>query len=159
MFTTSDWRDAIGHPFVFDGKLYEHAPWWANFWWQWKALGTPAALACSPASCVAPFLLRRGTAVLLLAPCSCPPAFLAFGLSYALPYYYYTWEPPLLLLCALVIHALLVRGGAARVGGRGARGPAAGGGRGAVLRTSRASRSATTRRWPRWRPACVPARS
>jgi hypothetical protein len=115
MFTTSDWRDAIGHPFVFDGTLYQHAPWWANFWWQWKALGTPAALAVLACLVLSPFLLRRGPAVLLISAVLVPAGFLAFGLSYALPYYYYTWEPPLVLLCALVIHALVVRGGAARV--------------------------------------------
>ena len=115
MFTTSGWRDAIGHPFVFDGKLYEHAPWWANFWWQWKALGTPAVLAVLACLVAAPFLLRRGPAVLLLSAVLVPAGFLAFGLSYALPYYYYTWQPPLLLICALVIHALAVRSGPTRV--------------------------------------------
>ena len=115
MFTTSGWRDAIGHPFVFDGTLYQHPPWWANFWWQWKALGTPAALSVLACLLVSPFLLRRGPAVLLLSAVLVPAFFLAFGLSYALPYYYYTWEPPLVLLCALVIHALIVRGGLARV--------------------------------------------
>jgi hypothetical protein len=116
MFATSDWRDAIGHPFVFDGTLYEHPPWWASFWWQWKAVGTPAALVLLACLVASPFVLRRGPAVLLLGAVLVPAAFLAFGLSYALPYYYYTWEPPLLLLCALVLHALLVRGGVARIG-------------------------------------------
>ncbi|MBA2631100.1 MAG: glycosyltransferase family 39 protein [Thermoleophilaceae bacterium] len=110
MFGASDWRNAIGHPFVFDGTLYQFAPWWANFWWQWKALGTPATIAVVACLVLAPFLLRRGVAVLLMGAALVPAAFLAFGVDYALPYYYFTWQPPLLLLCALVIGALARRG-------------------------------------------------
>ena len=116
MFSASDWRNAIGHPFVFDGKLHQFAPWWANFWWQWKALGTPATVAVVACLALSPFLLRRGPAVLLLSAVLVPAAFLSLSLNYALPYYYYTWEPPLVLICALVIHALATRGSAARIG-------------------------------------------
>jgi hypothetical protein len=38
-----------------------------------------------------------------------PAAFLAFGIGYALPYYYYTWEPQLILCCGLVIAELVRR--------------------------------------------------
>ena len=46
MFYVSDLRNnELTTPFVFSGTFYENPPWWANFWWQWKSLGTPATIA------------------------------------------------------------------------------------------------------------------
>ena len=36
-------------------------------------------------------------------------------LNYTLPYYYYAWQPQLMLLCALVLWTLLRREGLARL--------------------------------------------
>jgi Dolichyl-phosphate-mannose-protein mannosyltransferase len=106
---------SLGHPFLFDGTRYVRAPWWGNLWWQWKSLGTPASAVVGICLLLAPFLLRRGLAVLLLGATLVTLAFFTFGLDYALPHYYYDWQPPLILTCALVLYALSRRSGPARV--------------------------------------------
>jgi Dolichyl-phosphate-mannose-protein mannosyltransferase len=100
---------ALGHPFVFDGVHYARAPWWANLWWQWKSLGTPATAAAVVCVAVAPFVLRRGLAVMLLGAILVPFAFLSFALDYSLPHYYYDWQPALIVTCGLVLVALARR--------------------------------------------------
>jgi 4-amino-4-deoxy-L-arabinose transferase-like glycosyltransferase len=115
MFRFSDYRNVIGHPFVIAGTLYTHPPWWTNLWWQSKAIGVPASVVVVACIALAPFVLRRALWVMLLLAILVPAGYLAFGLHYALPYYYYTWQPPLLALCALVIYALLRRTGPVRL--------------------------------------------
>jgi hypothetical protein len=115
MFEFSDARNVLGHPFVVAGTLYNHPPWWASLWWQTKAIGVPSTVVAGACIALAPFLLRRALWVMLLLAIFVPAGYLAFGLHYALPYYYYAWQPPLLVLCALVIHALLRRPGAVRL--------------------------------------------
>jgi 4-amino-4-deoxy-L-arabinose transferase-like glycosyltransferase len=116
MFYVSKLRNNdITTPFVFFGKLYDNPPWWSNFWWQWKSLGTPASVAVGACLALAPFVLARRTVIVLGAALLIPIAFFVIELNYALPYYYYAWQPQLVLTCALVLAALVKRGGSARV--------------------------------------------
>ncbi len=112
MFYVSDLRNnELTTPFVFSGTFYENPPWWANFWWQWKSLGTPATIAVVACLGLAPFLLPRRAAIVLGAALLVPIAFFVIQLNYALPYYYYAWQPQLLITCALVLAELVRRGG------------------------------------------------
>jgi Dolichyl-phosphate-mannose-protein mannosyltransferase len=106
---------AFGHRAVFDEKIYDSAPWWGNLWWQWKSLGTAASASVAISLLVAPLLLRRALAVLLLGAVLVPFAFFSFRLEYALPHYYYAWQPPLILTTALVLFQLARRGTPTRV--------------------------------------------
>jgi 4-amino-4-deoxy-L-arabinose transferase-like glycosyltransferase len=116
MFYVSDLRNnSLTTPFVFSGTFYENPPWWANFWWQWKSLGTPATVAVAACLALAPFLLAWRVLVVVGAALVVPVVFFVIQLNYALPYYYYAWQPQLLLLCALVLAALVRRGAIARV--------------------------------------------
>jgi hypothetical protein len=100
----------FGHKFVFDGEIYDRAPWWGNLWWQWKSLGTAAAVSVAVSVVLAPFLLRRELVVLLLGTVLLFLAFFIGRLEYALPHYYYDWQPPLILVTALVLYQLARRG-------------------------------------------------
>jgi hypothetical protein len=109
-------NDTFSTPFIFFGDFYDRVPWWANLWWQWKSLGTPAAVAVVSCLVLAPFLLSRRALLMLGVALLVPLIFFLFRLSYALPYYYYAWQPQLVLVCALVLSALAARGRIARVG-------------------------------------------
>jgi Dolichyl-phosphate-mannose-protein mannosyltransferase len=104
----------FGHRFVFDGEIYDRAPWWGNLWWQWKSLGTAAAISVAVSVVLAPFLLRRELVVLLLGTVLLFLAFFILRLEYALPHYYYDWQAPLALTVALVLYELARRGMATR---------------------------------------------
>jgi len=115
MFYVDDLRNNdITTPFIFFGTLYENPPWWANLWWQWKSLGAPAAVAVAACALAAPFVLPRRVLVLVGVALAVPLVFFMFRLNYALPYYYYAWQPQLMLGCALVLAALVARGGLMR---------------------------------------------
>jgi 4-amino-4-deoxy-L-arabinose transferase-like glycosyltransferase len=109
-------NNTFSSPFIFFGNLYDRTPWWANLWWQWKSLGTPAAVAVASCLVLAPFLLSRRALLMLGVALLVPLVFFLFRLRYALPYYYYAWQPQLVLVCALVLSALAARGRFARVG-------------------------------------------
>ena len=117
MFYVDDLRNNdITTPFVFFGRLYENPPWWANLWWQWHSLGPAAAVAVGVCVAAAPFLLPRRILIVLGTALAVPLVFFLFRLNYALPYYYYAWQPQLLLLCALSLAAAVRRGGPLRAG-------------------------------------------
>jgi 4-amino-4-deoxy-L-arabinose transferase-like glycosyltransferase len=117
MFYVDSLRNStFSTPFVFFGDLYERTPWWANLWWQWKSLGTPAAAAVASCLVLAPFLLARRELLMLGVALLVPLVFFLFRLRYALPYYYYAWQPQLVLVCALVLSTLAARGRLARIG-------------------------------------------
>ena len=63
----------------------------------------------------APFLLPRRILIVLGTALAVPLVFFLFRLNYALPYYYYAWQPQLLITCALMPRRLVQRGRAARV--------------------------------------------
>jgi 4-amino-4-deoxy-L-arabinose transferase-like glycosyltransferase len=109
-------NNTFNTPFVFFGDFYDRTPWWANLWWQWKSLGTPAAIAVACCLALAPFLLPRRALLLLGVALLVPLFFFLVRLRYALPYYYYAWQPQLMLVCALVLSALATRGRIARLG-------------------------------------------
>lgn len=116
MFYVDDLRNnTITTPFVFSGHLYANPPWWSNLWWQWKSLGTPAAVSIGLCLVAAPFLLPRRVLIVLGVALAVPLVFFLFRLNYALPYYYYAWQPQLLLLCGLTLAAALERGGVTRI--------------------------------------------
>ena len=104
----------LGHPFVFDGAYYDTPPWWASAWWQWQSLGTPATVSMAVCFLLAPFVLRRGLAVLLVGATASFALVISFWLGWSLPHYYYAWQPPLVLTCALVLYSLARRGTGAR---------------------------------------------
>ena len=108
-------RTVFDTPFVFHGHLYSRPPWWANLWWQWKSLGTPATVSVAACVALAPFLLPRRALLLLGLAIGVPLLVYIVRLNYTLPYYYYAWQPQLMLLCALVLWTLLRREGFARL--------------------------------------------
>jgi 4-amino-4-deoxy-L-arabinose transferase-like glycosyltransferase len=116
MFYIDDLRNStITTPFVFSGHLYANPPWWSNLWWQWQSLGTPAAVSVGLCLLAAPFLLPRRILIVLGVALAVPLVFFLFRLNYALPYYYYAWQPQLLLLCGLTLGAAVERRGLYRV--------------------------------------------
>jgi Dolichyl-phosphate-mannose-protein mannosyltransferase len=115
MFELADARNRVGQPYVIDGKLHVQAPWWALGWYQWKSLGTAAAVSLAGTIILAPFVLKRSAAVLVVLAVLVPPVALALSVDFALPYWYYAWQPQLVLCGALVVAALVTRGGGARV--------------------------------------------
>jgi 4-amino-4-deoxy-L-arabinose transferase-like glycosyltransferase len=117
MFYIDDLRNnEITTPFVFSGHRYANPPWWANLWWQWQSLGTAATVAVGICLAASPFLLPRRVVIFLGVALAVPLVFFLFRLNYALPYYYYAWQPQLLLLCGLTLAAGIARGGLLRLG-------------------------------------------
>ena len=100
---------------MFDGTYYHTAPWWANAWWQWQSLGTTATASLLVCLVLAPFVLRPALAVLLVGATATLAVLMSFRLGWSLPHYYYAWQPPLILACALVLYTLVRRGGGARL--------------------------------------------
>ena len=90
-----------GHAVTINDVSYKFPPWWAYLWWQWKLYGTLATLSLGVAVVIA--LLRRRTLELyLLVAALVPFLFLSFYAQVKLSHYLDAWQPPLILLVALV---------------------------------------------------------
>jgi 4-amino-4-deoxy-L-arabinose transferase-like glycosyltransferase len=94
-----------GHGVTINDVSYKYPPWWAYLWWQWKLYGTLASLSLGVAVVIA--LLRRRTLELyLLVAALIPFLFLSFYAQVKLSHYLDAWQPPLILLVALVVGKL-----------------------------------------------------
>ncbi len=106
-----------GHPVIVAGTVYDRAPWWAHAWWQWRSLGTAAAIALGLAALAALRWLPPTATGLLAGSIAVPAAYLSFFAAFGLPHYLHLWQPALVLLGALGIAALVERGGGMRLVG------------------------------------------
>ncbi len=98
-----------GHPVIIAGTLYRHAPWWAHLYWQTRNYGIPATVVGAVAIMAAVGLGRRPVHFYLLAAAAVPWAYLSFLVGFALPHYYFVYQPPLAALVALGLRELFMR--------------------------------------------------
>ena len=116
MFEFQGQHNVEGHRESLNGEVYKFPPWWAHLWWQWEFYGTLASLSLAAALLIA--LLRRRTLELyLLVAALVPFLVLSFYVQVKLSHYFGAWQPPLILLLAIVSGKLLQQGVAS--GGRG----------------------------------------
>ena len=109
MFHFHSVHNAEGRGAVINGVWYQFHPWWKHLWAQWDFYGTLATLSLGAAVVIA--LLRpRPVKLYLLAATLVPFLFLSFYVSFKLPHYVYTWQPPLILLLALAAGKLARQG-------------------------------------------------
>jgi len=104
-----------GHPVIVADTVYDRAPWWAHAWWQWRSLGTAAAIALGIAALAALRWLPPTAAGLFAGSIAVPAAYLSFFAAFGLPHYLHLWQPALVLLGALGIASLVERGGRLRL--------------------------------------------
>lgn len=111
MVDFQDSAAAHGHPVLVAGHHYLHAPWWSHLWWQWQAYDGVgcAVLVVAAVATVGLVPDRRTTLALVLAVLVPLAALSAHGVK--LPYYFYDWQPPLTLLAAVGLVAMLRRAG------------------------------------------------
>jgi 4-amino-4-deoxy-L-arabinose transferase-like glycosyltransferase len=120
MFEKQSRHNARGHWVEINGEVYDFAPWWAHLWWQWELYGTLATLSLGVAVVVS-LLRRRAVELYLLTAALIPFLVLSLYVQVRLSHYFGAWQPPLILLLALVSGKLAQQGVA-----RGRRGVARG---------------------------------
>ena len=98
-----------------NGVAYRFPPWWAHLWWQWEFYGTLASLSLAVALLIA-LLRRRALELYLLVAALVPFLVLSFYVQVKLSHYFGAWQPPLILLLAIVSGKLTQQGVA--TGGR-----------------------------------------
>jgi 4-amino-4-deoxy-L-arabinose transferase-like glycosyltransferase len=101
MFEFQSQHNADGHRQSVNGEVYKFPPWWAHLWWQWGLYGTLASLSLGVAVVIA-LLRRRALELYLLVAALVPFLFLSFYAQVKLSHYLDAWQPPLILLVALV---------------------------------------------------------
>jgi 4-amino-4-deoxy-L-arabinose transferase-like glycosyltransferase len=94
-------HNARGHGVTINGVSYKYPPWWGYLWWQWKLYGTLASLSLGVAVVLA-LVRRRALELYLLAAALVPFLVLSFYAQVKLSHYLDAWQPPLILLVALV---------------------------------------------------------
>src|SRR5829696_961317 len=109
-------HNARGHWVEINGVTYKFSPWWAYLWWQWEFYGTLASLSLAGALLIA-LLGRPALDLYLLLAALVPFLVLSFYVQVRLSHYFGAWQPPLILLLAIVSGKLLQQGVAS--GGRG----------------------------------------
>jgi 4-amino-4-deoxy-L-arabinose transferase-like glycosyltransferase len=112
MFEFQSQHNAKGHRQSIDDGVYKFPPWWAHLRWQWELYGTLASLSLGVAVIVA-VLRRRALEIYLLVAALVPFLVLSFYVQVRLSHYFGAWQPPLILLLALVT-GKLARQGVAR---------------------------------------------
>src|SRR5215216_802344 len=90
-----------GHGVTINDVSYKYPPWWAYLWWQWELYGTLASLSLGVAVVIA-LVRRRALEIYLLVAALVPFLFLSFYAQVKLSHYLDAWQPPLILLVALV---------------------------------------------------------
>ena len=98
-------HNARGHAVTINDVSYKYPPWWAYLWWQWKLYGTLATLSLGAAVLFA-VLRRRTLEIYLLVAALVPFLVLSFYAQVKLSHYIDAWQPPLILLVALVVGEL-----------------------------------------------------
>jgi 4-amino-4-deoxy-L-arabinose transferase-like glycosyltransferase len=109
MFEFQSQHNTNGHEQKVDDVVYLFPPWWAHLWWQWELYGTLASLSLGVAVVVA-LVQRRALDLYLLAAALVPFMILSFYVKVRLFYYFGVWQPPLVLLLALVVGKLALQG-------------------------------------------------
>jgi 4-amino-4-deoxy-L-arabinose transferase-like glycosyltransferase len=109
MFEFQSQHNAEGHEQKVNDVLYLFPPWWAHLWWQWELYGTLASISLGVAVVLA-LVRRRALELYLLAAAGVPFLILSFYVKVRLWYYFGEWQPPLILLLALVIGTLARQG-------------------------------------------------
>src|SRR5829696_2017679 len=92
-----------------NGVAYRFPPWWAHLWWQWEFYGTLASLSLAVALLIA-VLRRRALELYLLVAALVPFLVLSFYVQVKLHPYFGAWQPPLILLLAVVAGKLTQQG-------------------------------------------------
>ena len=116
IFEKQSRHNARGHWVEINGVTYKFSPWWAYLWWQWELYGTLASLSLAVAVVVT-LLRRRALELYLLLAALVPFLVLSFYVQVKLSHYFGAWQPPLILLLAIVSAKLLQQG--VSTGGRG----------------------------------------
>jgi len=109
MLEIQNQHNAKGHRVEINSVFYRFPPWWTHLWWQWEFYGTLASLSLGVAIVVA-FLQRRAFELYLLAAALIPFLFLSFYVQVRLSHYFGAWQPPLILLLAIVSGKLARQG-------------------------------------------------
>jgi 4-amino-4-deoxy-L-arabinose transferase-like glycosyltransferase len=115
MFEKQSRHNARGHWVEINDVSYKFPPWWAYLWWQWELYGTLASLSLGVAVLIA-LLRRRALELYLLAAALVPFVVLSFYVQVRLSLSFGAWQPPLILLLAVVSTKLAQQGVA--TGGR-----------------------------------------
>ena len=92
-----------------NGVVYRFPPWWAHLWWQWELYGTLASLSLGVVIVVT-LLRRRALELYLLLAALVPFLVLSFYVQVKLNPYFGAWQPPLILLLAVVAGKLAQQG-------------------------------------------------
>jgi 4-amino-4-deoxy-L-arabinose transferase-like glycosyltransferase len=98
-------HNARGHAVTINDVSYKYPPWWAYLWWQWKLYGTLASFSLG-ATVIFAVLRRRALEIYLLVAALVPFLVLSFYAQVKLSHYIDAWQPPLILLVALVVGKL-----------------------------------------------------
>ncbi len=109
MFEFQSQHNARGHRESINDVVYKFPPWWAHLWWQWELYGTLASLSLGVAIVIA-LVRRRALELYLLAAALIPFFLLSFYVQVRLSHYFGAWQPPLILLLALVAGKLARQG-------------------------------------------------
>ncbi len=109
MFEFQSQHNAKGHWVKINGVIYDFPPWWAYLRWQWELYGTLASLSLGVAVVVA-LVRRRALELYLLTAALIPFLVLSFYVQVKLSHYVGAWQPPLILLLAIVAGKLARQG-------------------------------------------------
>src|ERR687889_2270296 len=109
IFEKQSRHNARGHWVEINGVTYKFPPWWAYLWWQWDFYGTLASLSLAVALLIA-LLRRRALELYLLVAALVPFLVLSFYVQVKLHPYFGAWQPPLILLLAVVAGKLAQQG-------------------------------------------------
>ena len=109
MFEFQSQHNVEGHRESLNGEVYKFPPWWAHLWWQWEFYGTLANLSLGVALVIA-VLRRRALELYLLVAALVPFLVLSFYVQVKLAPYFGAWQPPLILLLAVVAGKLAQQG-------------------------------------------------
>src|SRR5215216_2365002 len=109
MFEKQSRHNARGHWVEINGLTYKFSPWWAYLWWQWEFYGTLASLSLAVTVLIA-LLRRRALELYLLVAALVPFLVLSFYVQVKLSHYFGAWQPPLILLLAVVAGKLAQQG-------------------------------------------------
>jgi 4-amino-4-deoxy-L-arabinose transferase-like glycosyltransferase len=109
MFEFQSQHNADGHEQKVNDVVYWFPPWWAHMWWQWELYGTLASFSLGVTVFIA-LVRRRALELYLLAAALVPFLILSFYVKVRLFYYFGVWQPPLMLLLALVAGKLALQG-------------------------------------------------
>jgi hypothetical protein len=103
MITFQGANNARGHLVYLAGHVYTHAPWWANFWFQWTGTGGLVTTLLVLGTIAAIVLRPSRLLIVLGAPVACFVGFYCLVPTVALPEYYIAWMPFITMIAAVGI--------------------------------------------------------